>query len=71
MMKFFAQLMNTSKIQACLGECLVEENFLKQTGKSTETASLRKMSSPGNYVEKLVFYTMESPDESKFLIHRH
>ena len=42
--------------------------FPKQTEKSTETVRLRKISSPGNYVEKLVFYTMEFPDKSKFLI---
>ena len=58
MMIFFAQLMNTSKIQACLGECLGEENFLKQTGKSTETACLRKISSSEAITWRSLYFTL-------------
>ena len=58
---------NTGSSTKCPGE----KNFPKQTEKSTETASLRKISCPGNYVEKLALYTMESTDKSKFLINRH
>ena len=39
-----------------------EENFPKQTEKSTKKARLRKISSPGNYVEKITFYTMQIPN---------
>ena len=52
-------------------KCPGEENFTKQTEKSIETVRLWRISSLGNYVEKLVFYTMESQDKSKFLIDRH
>ena len=55
--------MDTSKIGFCT-KCTDEENFPKQTEKLTQTVRLQKISSPGNYVEKLVFYTMEYPDKS-------
>ena len=52
-------------------ECPGEKKLSKQSQKSTETARLWKISSPANYVEKLVFFTIESPDKSKLLINRH
>ena len=55
--------MDTSKIAFCT-KCPDEENFPKQTEKLTETVRLQKISSPSNYVVKLVFYTMECPDKS-------
>ena len=55
--------MDTSKIAFCT-KYPDEENLPKQTEKLTETARLQKISSPSNYVEKLVFYTMEYPDKS-------
>ena len=36
-----------------------EKNFPKQTEKSTKNARLRKISSQDNYVENLIFYTMQ------------
>ena len=76
MIIFFTQLMinyfnghewNTGFSTKCPGE----KNFPRQAEKSTKTVRLRKISSPGSYVDKLVFYTMESPDKSKFLINQY
>ena len=39
--------------------------------KSTETDRLREIPSSNNYVKKLAFYTMESPDKNKFLTDQH
>ena len=52
-------------------KCPGEENFPKQIDKSAKTDRLRDIPSSGNQVKKLAFYTMESPDRSKFLTDQH
>ena len=59
---------DTSKIQAFPPNNLVRKIFLNRL-KNLQTLSVYGKS-PGNYVKKYVFYTMESPDKAKFLNYR-